>query len=233
MPFDPAMGVAKFTLTGMAGFGYWSLLATSISVYLRTSMVGDHNMIFENIENWILYLGIISGALILILVKYFYDYEDKRKHSDKPITWNHTYTIAIFLTALCSIVSAYLIAIYGLDYVYSGKPIVQPGLAFLICFAISGISAYFFDAFFPKYLADGTLAKVYADGQENIRKIAASEEAQKALFKAFSDKIGAIVNFDDAKIKMVMAMCNNDENSPLIGIYAQMAAQIQSATPVQ
>ncbi len=187
-------------------------------------------MIFENIENWILYAGIISGALILILVKYFYEYEDKRKHSDEAIKWDHTYTVAIILTAICAIVSAYLIAIHGLDYVYGGTPIVQPGLAFLICFAISGISAYFFDALFPKYLADGTLAKIYADGQEEIRKAAASEEAQKALFNAFSDKIGAVVNFDDAKVKMVMAMCNNDATSPLIGVYAQMAAQLQTAS---
>lgn len=230
MPLNPTMGIAKFSLTGMAGFGYWSLLVTSVSRFFQASIKEGHNMIFENIENWILYAGIVFGALILILVKYFYEYEDKRKHSNDVIKWDHTYTIAIILTAICAIVSTYLIAIYGLDYIYGGAPIAQPGLAFLICFAISGVSAYFFDAFFPKYLADGTLAKIYADGQEEIRKAAASEEAQKALFNAFSDKIGAVVNFDDAKIKMVMAMCNNDATSPLIGVYAQMAAQLQTAS---
>jgi heme/copper-type cytochrome/quinol oxidase subunit 2 len=232
MPINPASGIAKFSLTGMAGFGYWSLLATSASVYLR-SLAEGHTMIFENIPNWVLYLGVVTGALILVLVKYFYEYEDKRKHSEQIIKWDHTYTIAIFLTVICAIVAAYLICIYGLDYIYGGNPIAQPGLAFLICFAISAVSAYFFDAFFPKYLADGTLAKIYADGQELIRERAASEEAQKALFNAFSEKIGALVNYDDAKIKMVMAMCNNDSSSPLVGIYAQMAAQVQTSTASQ
>lgn len=216
----PILWTSRFVTHGLTGYSYFATILVAINACLAEQ--GENIMIFETIDKWILILGIVAGAVILIASRYWYQYEDKRKHSDSPVKWNHIYSIAIIATLICAIASAYLIMFFGLNLVID-KPVTDVGLAFLMAIVIGAVSAYFFDAFFPKYLADGKLAKLYADGQEAIRQKAQTEAAQKAVLDAVTKKAQSLGLFSEAKIEKLNEMCKEQGvEDPNFAIYVQL-----------
>ena len=219
----PILCTSKFVTQGMTGFSYYATLLAAIDVWIQTKQ-GENIMIFDTeiIPMWLILLAMVFGAVLLIVSKYWYQYEDKRKHSAEPVKWNHIYTIAIVATLVCAIASSYMIVMYGLDLFFD-KQVTDVGLAFLLCFIVGAVSAYFFDALFPRYLADGRLAKIYADGQEAIRKIAESEAAQKAFMDAIAKKANALGLVSENKIKALQGMvADKGAEDPNFPMYVQM-----------
>ena len=229
----PILGVSRIFLHGLTGFGYYSTLIAAVNVWVQSKQ-GDNTMVFDTeiISRWILIIATILGVVVLVGAKYWYLYEDKRKHSDSSLKWNHVYTVAIFATVICSILASYVIIAYGLD-LFIDKPITDVGLAFLICFFVGVISAFVFDSIFPRYIADGTLAKAYADTQELVRKKAEeaaealkTKEAQEAILNAIREKVKTFApGLSEKKVEQVANMMKS-EDDPNLPLYVLAANQL-------
>ena len=223
----PILGTSKLVTRGMTGFSYYATLFAAMDLW--ASKQGENIMIFaDDIPMWILIVAMVFGSVLLIFSKSWYLYEDKRKHSTEAVKWDHTYTIAIIATLVCAIASSYMIIMYGLE-IFIEKQITDVGMAFLLCFIVGVVSAYFYDAIFPKYLADGRLAKAYADGQAIIREKLASEEVQKKALELLKQKAVALgVPEDRVTIFCKMAEKVNTED---LGALTKVADIVKTTDP--
>lgn len=184
-------------------------------------------MIFEGIENWILILGLVIGAISIPAISYWFKYQDVRKKKDVG-KFGLDYAVSLGLVIVIGGLVAYICVIFGLPIVCKEIVVCEPSLAFVIALAVGGICSYLIDTALFHPLADGRVAQKWNKEQEEIRKQLASEEAKALFLSAVESKCKAFGITDETMIQMIAGMVKSEDDPQLlqlIGMFRPKEAQ--------
>lgn len=220
---NPSWTVSRLIFTGVSGYGLVKTFILGFSAWMLTLADKEHGiMIFEGIDNIILVLGLVIGAVVIPTVSFWFKYQDVQKHKEEVKKFSLEYYIALGLTIVIGVFFAYIVTIFGLQYVATDMVVTEVSLAFVIAFIVGGICSYLADTVLFHPLADGTVARAWVKEQERIRKEIASQEAQELFLATVKDRCKALGLEDEGKIAMIIDMVKGDEDLDKIPAFVKL-----------